>query len=209
MKLSKGAKATVYLTDTSEFGSYNSFLTPNTPKVTYWYDKDGNICKSDPTAEGYKAATGIAFEIQPNGLYLKADSTDKTYYANLRNYKEKDGNLVTSTDTIAYYGHAGKYWAYRTEDENGEYQYKEEVKDLYELAKEIKNIDGNDGIARYDFTKYYTDAEYHKNYESVITVTNNEATATNWITVTFYVHTGNEAKNYRLELSVRTRRGWK
>ena len=187
VKLSAGAKATVYLTDTSEFGSYNSFLKLNTPKVTYWYDKDGNICKSDPTAKGYKPATGIAFELQKNGLYRKADSTDTTYYANLQNYKEKDGNLVTSSDTIAYYGKGdGTYWAYRTEKADGTFSYSTEVKDLFQ--------NGGQEIARYN----YTETSFP---ESKITVDNTEGTnATDWITVTFYVHTGNEAKNYRLEV---------
>ena len=186
VKLSAKAKATVYLTDTSEFGSYNSFLAPNAPKVTYWYDEDGNICKSDPTAKDFKKNTGLAFELQKNGLYLKADSNDTTYYANLQNYKEKDGNLVTGNDTIAYYGHDGKYYAYRTEKADGTYSYDTVVKDLFD--------NGGKEIARYN----YTTTEFP---ESVITVDNTAGTTpTDWITVTFYVHTGSEAKNYRLEV---------
>lgn len=198
VKLSPKATATVYLTDTSEFGSYNSFLTPNAPKVTYWYDEDGNIVNGDPSDKDNE--TKVVFELQENGLYLRADSDDKTYYANLKNYKEKDGNLVTSTDTIAYYGHDGKYYAYRTENADGTYSFNDDyiVTDLYDLAKTVENVDGELGIARYDFTEL----DYHEaHYESVITVKNDSDTvATDWITVTFYVHTGNEAKNYRLEL---------
>ena len=60
----------------------------------------------------------------------------------------------------------------------------------------MKDLFDNGGkeIARYNYTT--------TNFpESVITVDNTTGTtATNWITVTFYVHTGSEAKNYRLEV---------
>ena len=182
VKLSPRATATIYLTDTSEFGNYNNFLTPSAPKVTYWYDEDGNIVSGDPSEK----ETKIVFELQPNGLYRKADSDDATYYANLQNYKKKDGNLVTGTDTVAFYGNDGKYYAYRTENEDGSYSYRTEVKDLYE--------NGGEDITRY----YFADGDYPESY---ITVKNeDEHKATDWITVTFYVHTGSESKNYRLEI---------
>ncbi len=188
VKLSKGAKATVYLTDVTKFkdGVYDSFLSPIAPKVTYWYDDDGNICKSDPTKSGFNKNTGTAFEVQKNGLYKKADSTDNAYYANLKNYEVKDGNLVTKSGSIAFYGNDGKYYAYRTEKDDGTYTYDTPVLDLYE--------NGGKEIARYDYTdKPMPDAK--------IEVVNPSSTeATDWITVTFYVHTGNEEKNYRLEL---------
>ncbi len=188
VKLSAGAKATVYLTDISEFSSagYNTALAPNAPKVTYWYDENGNIMKSDPSKKGFNKNTGTAFELQTNGLYLKTDSDDTSYYANLKNYKEKDGNLVLGDDTtVAFYGHENKYYAYRTENADGTYSYSTEVKDLYE--------NGGKEIARYDFTE--------KSFpESVIEVENTSAKASQWITVTFYVHTGSEEKNYRLEV---------
>lgn len=196
VKLSAGASATVYLTDTSEFNSagYTDFLASNAPKVTYWYDENGNIMKSDPSEKGFNKNTGTAFELQKNGLYLKADSDDTTYYANLRNYKEKDGNLVLGDGTtVAFYGHEGNYYAYRNEDDNGAYTYDTVVKDLYE--------NGGKEIARYD----YTSADFHT---SAITVTNPSLTeATDWVTVTFYVHTGSEAKDYRLEIWAGDRTG--
>ncbi len=187
VKLSAGAKASIYLTDVSEFSNkgYNSFLASDAPKITYWYDDDGNICKSDPTEKDFKKETGTAFELQKNGLYQKVDSEDKSYYANLKNYKEKDGNLVTKSDTIAFYGNEGSFYAYRTENSDGSYSYSQIVKDLYE--------NGGKEIARYDFTE--------KTFpESVIKVENTTSVPTDWITLTFYVHTGSEAKNYRLEV---------
>lgn len=196
VKLSAGAKATVYLTDTSEFSNkgYNSFLKPNAPKVTYWYDEDGNICKSDPNKTGFKKNTGTLFELQTNGLYRKVDSDDTSYYANLKNYKEKDGNLVLGDDTtIAFYGHDGVFYAYRTENADGTYSFSQPVKDLYE------NIDKQ--YIRYD----YTETSFP---QSFVTVDNTAGTkATDWMTVTFYVHTGSEAKNYRLEVWAGDREG--
>ena len=200
VKLSAGATATVYLTDTSEFSNkgYTDFLAPNAPKVTYWYDENGNIMKSDPTEKGFNKNTGTAFELQTNGLYLKADSDDTSYYANLRNYKEKDGNLVLGDDTtIAFYGHNNNYYAYRTENSDGTYSFDDNyiVKDLYE--------NGGKEIARYDYTAKKLPA-------SVIEVTNPSTTeATDWVTVTFYVHTGSEEKNYRLEVWAGDRTGEK
>lgn len=189
VKLSKGAKATVYLTDVSEFSTagYNAFLAPNAPKVTYWYDENGNICKSDPTVKGFKKNEGIVFELQTNGLYRKADdANDTNYYANLKNYNEKNGNLVTNSDAIAFYGNDGKFYAYRTENADGTYSYSTEVKDLYE--------NGGKAITRYD----YTDTEFPG---SVVEVTNSdEEENPDWVTVAFYVHTGSEAKTYRLEV---------
>lgn len=188
VKLSAHAKATVYLTDVSEFSEtgHDSFLSSSAPKVTYWYDDDGNILTRDPSSDGFKKNNDTAFELQTSGLYRKVNSEDTTNYANLKNYKEKDGNLVTNTDTIAFYGNAGNYYASRTENADGSYSYDGLVKDLYE--------NGGKEIARYDFTE--------KPFpESVITVDNSTGTtATDWITVTFYVHTGSEMKNYRLEV---------
>ena len=187
VKLSAGAKATVYLTDVSEFSNsgYNNFLKPGAPKVTYWYDEEGNILSGDPDDD----ESEILFELQTNGLYRNAkDSNDKNYYANLQNYKEKDGNLVLGNgSTIAFYGHKGGYYAYRTEDKNGTPQYDQEVKDLYTVCKDYARYDYNDDVNQLP--------------EAKIEVVNPSTTeASEWITVTFYVHTGNEAKNYRLEV---------
>lgn len=187
VKLSAKAKATVYLTDVSEFSNkgYNDFLAPGAPEVTYWYDNEGNICDKDPSEKDSK----VVFELQTNGLYLKADSTDETYYANLKNYKMKEGDsnlYLGNGKTVAFYGHEGEYYAYRTELSDGIPKYDQKVKDLYE--------NGGEEIARYDYIKNTLPV-------ATITVDNSEGTApTDWITVSFYVHTGNEAKNYRLEV---------
>lgn len=185
VKLSAGAKATVYLTDVSEFSNtgYNTFLKPGAPKITYWYDSEGNICNGDPSEK----ETEILFELQKNGLYSNAkDPNDKNYYANLQNYKTKEGDsnlYLGNGTTVAFYGHDGKYFAYRTEKADGSYTYEQEVTDLCTVCTNY----------RYDYSAGLPEAK--------IEVVNNDATnATDWITVAFYVHTGNEAKDYRLEV---------
>ncbi len=187
VKLSAKAKATVYLTDVSEFSNkgYNEFLTPGAPSVTYWYDSEGNICNIDPS----KKESEVLFELQTNGLYRNAkDKSDTNYYANLQNYKTKDGDsnlYLGNGKTIAFYGHEGEYYAYRTEQSDGTPKYDQKVKDLYDVCKDY---------ARYDYIKNTLPV-------ATITVDNSDGTApTDWITVSFYVHTGNEAKNYRLEV---------
>lgn len=190
VKLSAGAKATIYLTDTSEMGSTGSedkFLAPNAPKVTYWYDENGNIVASDPTAKGFDKDKHTIFELQKNGLYRMVGESKEIYYANLKNYKTKDGNLVLGDGTtIAFYGHDGKFYAYRTENADGTYSYDTPVEDIYDhVAKDY---------IRYD----YTETAFP---ESVVTVDNTDGTtATDWKTVTFYLRTGSEEKSFRLEV---------
>ncbi|MFQ7077386.1 MAG: hypothetical protein ACLRSW_05305 [Christensenellaceae bacterium] len=46
VKVSSGAKAYLYLIDTSE-NKYEDTLSFTTPKCSYWYDDDGNVCAKD------------------------------------------------------------------------------------------------------------------------------------------------------------------
>jgi len=172
VKLSAGATATLYLIDVSDVNKATP-LSPDTPKITYWYDDEGNICSGDPSEKDSE----ILYYLAENGLYTKADATDGVYYANLHNYKEDGGNLVTKEGTTAFYGHDGKYYAYYDEDKN---EYKQEVVNL------------PDNIARYNYSGTLP--------TSKIQIKGTAENANQWIDASFYVHTGNEEKNFRFEL---------
>lgn len=185
VKVSAGAVAYVYLVDVSSADKAGSLITPTVPNVTYWYNDYGNICKVDPTSDDYNSRTDVLYELQENGLYLKVNGDESVYYANLYNYEtDEEGNLVTSDGTIAYYYKDGEYYAYYDEDTD---VYSQVVKCL------PKTDDNGNVITRYD----YTDASLPT---SVIVVDNADGEFTDWVTVTFYVATGNESKTYRLEV---------
>lgn len=190
VKLSAGAKAYFYLIDTSDAKQgYNTALTPLFTNVTYWYDDDGNILRKDPDASDFKVKTDTLYYLETNGLYTKAGANNGVYYANFLNYtKDEDGNYVTDDDTIAYYYHDGKYYAYYDKDKN---TYSQVVE-----ALPTTDDDGN-SILRYDYTAINADKS---EYGSVIVVEGTEANAGQWIEVAFYIHTGDEEKSYRLEV---------
>ena len=194
VKVSEGAKASIYLIDSSK-DNYNSTLSIGR-NLTYWYDKDGNICTGDPS----KKATQVAFKLQSNGLYIANTTWDGyeasmagKYYANLNAY-EKDsltGNLL-----VAEGGASHKY-------------------------NDYWNNEGLDGVAYY-YNKsnetYYADRAMTVAVNNLADVTTLEArlnsidaanqalmttvedTKGEWKIVTFYIHTGDLAKNYRLEV---------
>lgn len=189
VKVSAGAKAYIYLSDVSSAETTGTPITPNAPAVTYWYNDYGDICRVDPTSKDYNSKTDVLFELQDNGLYTKVGGDASTYYANLYNYdKDDEGNYVTSDGTIAFYYNKndGKYYAYYDEDTD---VYKQVVECL-----PVKDDDGN-SIVRYD----YSSTDYSQ-YGSVIVVDNTDGSLTDWVTVSFFVATGNESKSYRLEV---------
>ena len=200
MKVSAGATANVYLIDMDNLDkdalTYNSTLSIGS-KIVYWYNDDGDVCTMDPSDEHYDKDRHVALKLQDNGLYTvnakwegyKAEYEGK-YFANLKNYEEdeagnkliaKDGvsydyndkHIHDGNDGIAYYYKNGKYYAYSN--------YTTEVSDFSDLAISTR----------------YT-AENSRDLS--FTIVGTEANEANWITVTFYIHTGNVAKNYRLEI---------
>ncbi len=190
MKVSAGQKAYLYLIDTSDVKKgYNGRLTPSVPASTYWYDDDGNLCGSDPSAEDYdetNAETGILYELQTNGLYLKKGSTDGKYYANLANYEVNDkGNLATSKGEEVFYGKkngdAVEYYAYYDDSKEGDAKYSTRV---YDFPAETP--------------KRYTAPADLSAYETVIEVDGDKASG--WVTVSFFLRTGNTDKEYRVEV---------
>jgi hypothetical protein len=197
VKVSKGASAFVYLTDTDDL-THESILSIGR-QVSYWYDKDGNVCASDPTDKDFNKKTDVAFYLGENGLYTvnekwagKTADMEGKFYANLANYdKDSEGNLVVAEggvtydydvswnneglDGIAYYaGEDGKYYA--------------------DKAKTVEVLDFAGVTA---LKPRYTALEGNK--ELAVEVTGEENLPV-WKTVTFYVRTGEQAKNYRLEV---------
>ena len=203
VKATAGATATVYLVDTDDT-THETVLSWNAG-VTYWYNDDGDLCTMDPTDKDYNSKTDVAFKRQSNGLYLVNEKwsgfaasgvAKDQYYANLANYeKDENGNLIVAengveynyndslvnqgNDGIAFYCKDGKYYAYS--------DYTTEVKDF----AEVSGIEAR--TAKQDEKKLQT---------SVIGTGED-----NWTTVTFYIHTGSEAKNYRLEVWSGSRTG--
>lgn len=192
LKVKVKGTANIYLVDTSG-DKYDNSLSINR-KLTYWYDDDGNIWDGDPQEK----TSRMAFELQSNGLYkakeswsgYKAEYKDK-FFANLPAYGEDgDGNKIIATggathdyndrwnnvgvtDVVFAKAADGKYYAYKGTSE--------EV-----LVNDLTSVTAL--VPRYTVTE--------KQDLSVTVEDTNGA----WKTVTFYVHTGNLAKDYRLEV---------
>lgn len=192
VKLSEGAKATVYLIDTSDAkAGYNDPLMPTIPAVTYWYDDNGNIVNKDPSSDDFIAREDVLYYLADNGLYYKAGTSESdenvVYYANLANYElDEEGNYVTSDGTIAFYHNPadGRTYAYRTEVSFGNYTY----------SQPVTPLSSDESIP----VRYTAPADM-ANYGTAIEV-NGSPDNTGWTEVVFYVQTGSEAKNYRLEV---------
>ncbi len=191
VKVSADVSAFLYLVDTSDVKKgYNDRLTPAVPASTYWYDDDGNLCGSDPTADDYDetdAEKGILYEIQSNGLYLKKGATDGKYYANLSNYEKNDkDNLATSKGEEVFYGKKNgeeiEYYAYYDDTKEGDARYSTRV---YDFPAETP--------------KRYTAPKEIADYETAIEV-KGSAELTDWVTVSFFLRGGNTEKQYRLEV---------
>ena len=183
IRLSADAKAYVYLTDTTDSKSAGKTMTVNAPLVTYWYDDNGNICRIDPSSDEYDRHSDILFTLQDNGLYTRTGDTSAMYYANLYNYdKDDEGNLVTRDGTVAFYENEGRYYAYYDLETDS---YSTEVSCL---PTEV----GGENITRYDYRSTTLPT-------AVIEVDGAKA-AGEWVTVTFYLNAGSEAKDYRLEV---------
>lgn len=197
VKLSANATANIYLIDTSDAKKgYNDDLKPVMPNVTYWYDDEGNVCAKDPSKDDFNKRTDIVFFKQENGLYTRTGETNGSYYANLQNYDtDGNGNKITSDETIAYYAHGGKFWAYYDKNKTGDAAYTQEVKDFSEA-------NGYDG----KWVRYTAPTEETlKKFVSAVTVTGSEDNVDGWTEVTFYLHTGSESKSFRLEVWAGTR----
>ena len=183
VKLSPGAVANIYLIESSDkdFGEKKftdalSFASG----ISYRYDKDGNVVDED---------SNILLYFQSNGLWSATKNhSGNIWYANLANYaKDEDGNLIDSDKAIVYY-------ASENEQEQADgiyYRYKNNDGDL-----EVKVQDfSKSGV---DLTKAVVQQATNKTLQT--TVTNETATVSDWMYVRFFIATGDESKNYRLEV---------
>ena len=194
VKVSAGATAYVYLIDMDD-DSRESTLSIGR-RISYWYDKDGNVCKVDPTSDDFNKKTDIVLELQSNGLYTAKGL--EGYYANLQaypQYADKNGDLLVAEDGVEYaytnawngVGLDGVAFYYA----DGKY-YADPAKTI-----EVKDFSEVDGLTpRYE-------AVADKDLMVSVGDTNGE-----WKTITFYVGADKDsAKNYRLEVWSGTRDG--
>lgn len=191
VKVSKGAVAYIYLMDTTSLtDGYNTPLTLETPTVTYWYDDDNNVCAVDPASDEFDDEKDIVYlynnneDEDKNGLYRRADGSDDKNYANLSAYeKDDDNNLITADELVAFWYNPedGAYYA-RYDDETGVYS-----------------------VPVTDFDHAY--ARYTQQKAECYTVVDGDDVANKWVTVNFFIHTGSESKNYRLEVFSGSRDG--
>ncbi len=202
VKVSAGATATVYLTDTDDLT--HETVTGISRQVSYWYDKDGNVCVSDPTAAtGFNPKTDVAFKLQSNGLYKANDAwagygaltaeQKNAYFANLANYEREtndDGsvNLLVAEGGVQY-NYNGEWDG---EGMDGVAYYGDAQGNFYaDRAKTVKVLDFDvSGLA-----PRYTATTSEKQLAVEVTDTNGA-----WETVTFHLHAGVTAKNFRLEV---------
>lgn len=199
VKLSAGATASIYLTDTTETDFDDPMYTNSivySSGVSYRYDKNGNVVDLDPEDPAFNTKTNTLFYYNKNtGLWTKERSfTSEEFYANLKNYEtDKDGNLIDKDDNIVYY---------KGTEDGVYYRYKDE--DTEELSVKVK-----------DFTAAYTEEQLSKAVlQSGVedkalqrTITNDSDTTSDWIYVRFFIATGNKSRNYRLEFWAGTRDG--
>ena len=226
VKVSEGAVANIYLTDTD--ASSKQVLGFELPEYTFWYDDDGNILKGEPkeNASVAELRENIAYTLRKDGLYENGDGKLYANFYNLERYYDvefehesfydEDGNLVKFEDLVQgeiYYADQAKtkyapHYLIAGSNTSKVYKYNEGVGSAatyYYMVEEVANtdmvvygVDTSRASLRYD----NTDAEATP-YQFTIDARTAEGAAKyagKWVTVTFYIHGGSEAKNYRLEL---------
>ena len=194
VKVSAGAKANIHLIDTDQ-EKFDTNLSIGR-NLTYWYDEDGNICTGNPNEK----ATQVAFKLQSNGLYkanknwdgYKAEYAD-LWFANLDAYTKTDANgnkLVAEGGASHDYS---DYW--NNEGLDGiAYYYNKTTKKYYAdraLTIPVSNLADVTQLA----PRYEAIDANGQQFTATVTDTQGE-----WKIVTFYIHTGDTAKNYRLEV---------
>ena len=196
VKVSANAKANIYLIDMSD-DNYNETLSIGR-NVTYWYDKDGNVCTEDPTdTKNFNSKTDVAFKLQSNGLYkvnpnwTGATNVDKdAYFANLSAYKCDENNNLVLDDLATDYEYSDN-WRHDGNDRIAFYGYNATEKSAYAYSDKSVKV--------YDFSTTTLAPRYSaiesKDLHFEIGNTNGE-----WVVVTFYIQAGESAKNYRLEV---------
>lgn len=218
VKVSNGANAYIYLVDANT----REVLSYSTPKYTFYYDDEGNVLnkaydKDDMTDEDHRAA--IVYKLRKDGLFDSADGTDTALYANLSNlvksykyYKyETVGKYFKDTengkgvneilfddlvDGETYYYENGKVADHFLCTAGGKRVY-EYVDGTYyylvngERKNEVKPFDTEK--APYRYVAPDNDIPYMVNI-------NQTNSGFDWVTVNFFLHTGSESLDYRIEI---------
>ena len=223
VKVSAGAKAYVYLIDTSD-DSFNKKLSISR-SITYWYDDDGNVCAGDPSASNFQNKN-IAFMREENGLYTVNEAWWNTvstapvptgYYANLQAYgAPQNNNLLLAegfnpynyTDQWQHEGNNGiAFYGYSETNTNGKV-----IRTAYDRpsSKAERNVvnDFENILSTIEFStnggkddKPVSPVRYAaQDAKELYFEIDGTATAGEWADVTFFVKTGETAKNYRLEI---------
>lgn len=205
------ATASVYLIDADKSGSS---LALSTPQISYWYDKTGNVCAKDPGGENFKPSTDTALYLNSRGLYevnpkwLNESDLQGRYYANLSAYTEKvesgewTGSLKVSNGGVQYNYDASK-WDVEGKDGIAFYHKQGDAEGVYYADRactvrvyDLKELLPKGLAARTQASEQQGEASLE--YTGI-------NTSGKWETYTFYIHTGSEAKNYRLEVWSGTR----
>lgn len=203
------AKAYVHLisTDADTFGE-DLTVSRN---LTYWYNDDGDVCVEDPAKND--KSSNIALKLQANGLYkinpawsgatTLTDAQKNSYYANLAAYtKKSDGetiNLMTEKGAVSYDyneswrndGNDGIAFYNYNETKNAAYAYSTNQTDENLVYDFSTLVDGSNNAL---VTPRYQ-AKTSESLSFEIGYTGNK-----WALVSFYIYTGDMAKNYRLEV---------
>lgn len=201
VKASKGATAHVYLIDMDD-DNYNNALSIGS-KTIYWYDKDGNVCAEDPTdTKKFNAKTDVAFKLQKNGLYKvnpnwagAKDVDQNAYFANLSAYKYDADSKNLMLDDLATDYEYNANWKQDGNDRIAFYNYNSEKKMAYAYSDNTTEVYDLSTVSALT-PRYAAQAERQMH----IVVDNMDGNNGDWVTVTFYIHAGENAKNYRLEV---------
>ena len=205
------ATASVYLIDADKSGSS---LALSTPQISYWYDKTGNVCAKDPGGDNFKSSTDTALYLNSRGLYevnpkwLNESDLQGRYYANLSAYTEKvesgewTGSLKVSDGGVQYNYDASK-WDVEGKDGIAFYHKQGDAEGVYyaDRACTVRVYDLKELLPKGLAARTQASAQQG---EASLEYTDIN-TSGKWETYTFYIHTGSEAKNYRLEVWSGTR----
>ena len=218
VKVSEGAYATVYLVDTDT----KRTLSFETPEYTFWYDNDGNVLKGEPDEDATRPQQreNIAYKLRADGLYEDEDGNlyaniynlEHEYYDERATYYDEDGNSVAfdyiDEDKI-YYADAAKT-AYAphylvTSDGTRVYSYVSGLGSDRVYNYFVNNaVDTSLSVKGFDTSvaqpRYTSSSVQQSPYSFTIDAIANPSLANKWITVNFFIHTGNQALPYRLEV---------
>lgn len=226
VKASAGAIANVYLVENGVAG--NKVLNYALPKYNFWYDDNGNILKGEPdeNASSAKKKENIAYTLRADGLYENGDGKLYANFYNLSKYYDirfehetffnENGEQVNFENLVqgeTYYANAQKT-AYAPHHlvaggngNNKVYEYNGGVdgettycyleKNKVNKNKVVYGVDTSVAKLRYD-NSFAENIPYRFTIDT--TTEAGAKYADKWVTVTFYIHGGSEAKSYKLEL---------